>query len=73
MAPHHGIVEVSVDNVVVATIEQYASVRMDGVSSWISPAMQNEVHLVTIRVTGTKNPASSGTVATIDRVDFTDG
>ncbi len=72
MAPQHGIAEVTIDNQVVATIDEYAPVRMDGRTSWTSPGMQNELHNVVIRVTGAKNPASSGTVVTLDRVDVTE-
>jgi len=72
MAPHHGIAEVTIDNQVVATIDQYAPVRMDGMTSWTSPGLQNGRHDVTIRVTGTRNPASSGTVVTLDRLDVTE-
>jgi len=72
MAPQHGIAEVTIDNQVVATVDQYAPVRMDGMTSWTSPGLQNGRHDVTIRVTGTRNPASSGTVVTLDRLDVTE-
>ncbi len=65
-ASHHGIMAVSVDNGPETPIDLYSATRKDFVTVFKSGTLDEGRHTIKIRVTGTKNPASSGTYAIID-------
>ncbi len=67
-APRHGIGAVSIDGGEQTRIDYYAATRADNVVLWTSPMLQAGPHTFTLRVSGAKNPASSGTVITVDRI-----
>lgn len=67
-ASHHGIGAVSIDGGAETRIDYYAATRADNQLLWTSPLLQAGLHTFTLRVSGMKNPASSGMVVTIDRV-----
>ena len=65
-----GIAAISVDGGTAVNVDDYSPVRNASGIAWVSPTLADTTHTVTIRVTGTKNPASSNTVVAIDRVDI---
>jgi hypothetical protein len=67
-APHHGIGLISIDGGAESRIDYYAATRADNQLLWTSPLLQSGPHTLRLRVSGANNPASSGTVVTIDRV-----
>jgi uncharacterized delta-60 repeat protein len=69
-APHHGIGGVSIDGGAEVGVDWYAATRADNTLLW-SASLPAGNHVVTVRVTGAKNPASTGTVITADRIDIT--
>jgi hypothetical protein len=63
--PAQGIVELSIDGVAVAEVDNYAFT--DRSADVISiPGLQSGNHTLSIKVKGTKNPNSSGTAVTVD-------
>jgi len=68
-APNHGIAAVSIDGGTETNIDLYAASRRDNVLVWSSPILTAGNHTVKVRVTGSKNSASSGTYLGADRVD----
>jgi trimeric autotransporter adhesin len=67
-ASHHGIIAVSIDNGPETNYDLYSATRQDGVPIYTSPELPNGNHTLKVRVTGTKNAASSNTYAIIDYV-----
>jgi mannan endo-1,4-beta-mannosidase len=68
-APHHGIAAVSIDGGAETNVDLYSAVKTGNVLVWTSPVLGAGSHTFKIRVTGTKNASSSGTVVTVDRTD----
>lgn len=67
-----GIVGVTLDAQPEVLIDPYASSRSEQNLLYTSPAeMTQGEHTITVRITGQKNAASSGTYASADRVDVT--
>ena len=66
-ASHHGIVAVSIDDGPETMIDLYRTTKTGDVLLWTSPIMPRGSHTLRIRVTGTRNPASTGTGVTLDR------
>jgi hypothetical protein len=65
----HGIGAVSVDGGTSAAIDFYSANRTGDVALWTSPTLPMGQHTFTLAWTGQKNPASTGTTVTIDRVN----
>jgi hypothetical protein len=70
-APWHGKAAVSVDGQAATTIDLYSSSKQDQVGLYTTPVLPRGTHTLTVRVLGTRNPASGGTYVTADRVDVT--
>jgi mannan endo-1,4-beta-mannosidase len=68
-AAHHGIAAVSVDGGPETLIDLYSGTKTGDVPVWTSPTLPTGAHTLRIRVTGTRNSASTGTGVTIDRAD----
>jgi hypothetical protein len=69
MAPNNGILAFSVDNGAETYFDAYAAMRVDNVLLFATPTLGNGVHTLKVRVTGLKNPASSGYNVPADRID----
>ena len=69
-APYHGIAAVSIDGGPETRVDLYRSERRDKQAVWTSPVLTRGEHRITIRATGTRNPSSSGSTITVDRIDF---
>ena len=67
----HGIAAVSIDGGPETLVDLYSPSRIGDVLVWKSPVLSAGVHTLKIRVTGTKNPASSNYYVTIDRTEIT--
>jgi hypothetical protein len=70
-APNHGIAAVSIDGGTEVNVDFYATSRTDNTLLWTSPMLAAGNHTLRVRVTGTRNPSSSGNPITADRVDVT--
>jgi beta-xylosidase len=70
-APNHGIAAVRIDNGAEVNVDFYAAIRSDNTLLWTSPTLAAGNHTLRVRVTGTRNPSSSGNPITADRVDIT--
>jgi hypothetical protein len=70
-APWHGKAAVSVDGGPETTIDLYSSGKEDQVGLYTTPLLPRGTHTLTVRVLGTRNPASAGRYVTADRVDVT--
>jgi cellulase (glycosyl hydrolase family 5) len=69
-ASHHGIAAVSIDGGPETMIDLYRTTKTGDVVLWTSPVMPRGSHTLRIRVTGTRNPASTGTGVTLDRAAY---
>jgi mannan endo-1,4-beta-mannosidase len=69
VAPHHGIAAVSVDGGPETTVDLYSANRAEQRLIYTSPVLASGAHVIRVRVTGTRNSASSGTVVNADRID----
>jgi O-glycosyl hydrolase len=67
-ANNHGIAAVSIDGGTEVNVDFYAATRADNVLLWTSPTLPAGNHTLRVRVTGTRNPSSSGNPITADRV-----
>lgn len=72
MAPNGGIAAFSVDNGAETYFDTYAATRVDDVFLFATPTLGNGTHTLKVRVTGLKNPASSGYNVPADRIDVVD-
>ncbi len=68
-APNLGIAAISVDNGPETLVDLYAEKRVDQSLIFTTPILPLGNHLVTVRVTGDKNEASSHTHIAADRAD----
>jgi hypothetical protein len=66
----HGIAAVSIDGGPETLVDLYSPSRIGDVLVWTSPVLPAGVHTLKIRVTGTKNPASSDYYVIIDRAEI---
>lgn len=69
MAPNGGIAAFSVDNGAETYFDTYAATRIDDVFLFATPTLGNGTHTLKVRVTGLKNPASTGYNVPADRID----
>jgi trimeric autotransporter adhesin len=67
-ASHHGIAAFSIDNGPETNVDMYAATRESYVKIYSSPSLNQAVHTLKIRVTGTKNSAATNTYAILDYV-----
>ncbi|WP_432843026.1 hypothetical protein [Dactylosporangium sp. CA-092794] len=65
------IMALSVDGGAESLMDNYAPVRNASGVAWTSPGLAAGTHTLRIRVTGTKNPASSGWNVALDSADVT--
>lgn len=65
----NGIAAFSIDGAAETTRDTYAAIRQGAQQIYVSPKLATGVHQLTIRVTGTKVPASAGVAIGIDRAD----
>jgi len=70
VAAHHGIMAVSVDNSAEVDIDCYTALRAEQRLLYTTPTLSSGTHTVKVRVTGSKNSASTGAVVTVDRIDI---
>ncbi|MFZ0090223.1 MAG: NPCBM/NEW2 domain-containing protein [Solirubrobacteraceae bacterium] len=68
--PGHGIGDISMDGATPTAIDFYSAHRTGNVSLWTSPTLPEGQHTLTLTWTGQKNPASTGTFITVDRVSY---
>jgi hypothetical protein len=68
--PGHGIAAISIDGGSETNVDYYASSRQGQQLMYTSPTLSSGSHTVKVRLTGTKNAASSGTYITVDRADI---
>lgn len=73
--PDQGIAAISIDGGQETAVDLYSPHRARNKLVWISSKMGYEEHTLKVRVTGTKNPASSGTSVANDgvKVDVSSG
>ena len=68
-----GIVGISIDGGTETMVDAYATSRLDQQLLYTTPTLSNATHTIKVRITGTKNPASTGTYAVADRIDVMSG
>ncbi len=68
-----GIYGVSIDGGTETMVDAYAATRSEQQLLYTSPTLTNATHTLKVRITGTKNAASTGTYASADRVDIVSG
>lgn len=66
-----GVMAISVDGGAETMVDTYASTRSDNTLVFTSATLANGEHTIRVRVTGTKNTASSGTYIVADRLEVT--
>ncbi len=67
------IIAVSVDGGQETLVDDYSPTRNASGVVWTSPVLANGAHTMRVRVTGNRNPSSSGFNAALDSVDITTG
>jgi cell wall-associated NlpC family hydrolase len=70
MGPSYGRIEIWLDGVKVATVSQYATTYQHQRVVWSVSGLTNADHTLVVRVTGTKDAASSGTIFVFDAFDI---
>ncbi|MBE0417803.1 MAG: C40 family peptidase [Coriobacteriia bacterium] len=70
VGPTYGRIEIWLDGVKVATVSQYAAAYQHQQVVWSVAGLANADHTLVIRVTGTKEAASSGTIFVFDAFDI---
>ncbi|MFB6725519.1 family 43 glycosylhydrolase [Kribbella sp. NPDC056345] len=65
----NGIAAISIDGGPEQHVDYYSSIRVGEHLTYLSPALSPGPHTLKIRVTGDKNPASSSTVISLDRIE----
>jgi hypothetical protein len=68
MAPYNGIAAVSIDDGTEVLVDYYGPDKIEDTLIWSSPDLVYGDHTLKVRVTGTKNPASTDAIITVDRV-----
>lgn len=67
---YHGIGAVSIDGGTETTIDFYSANKTGDVLLWTSPVLTNGIHTFKLRVTGTHDSSSTGTVIVVDRAEI---
>lgn len=71
-APNHGIAYISIDGATPAAIDFYSANRQDNALIYESTTLGTDrEHVLTVIVSGLKNPSSTGFAITTDRVEVT--
>ncbi len=70
VSPNGGIAAISVDGGSETEVDLYALTRSDDVFLFATPTYSGGEHTLKVRVTGRKNPDSSGRIVPADRVDI---
>jgi hypothetical protein len=65
----NGIAAISIDGGPEQRIDYYSSIRVGEQLMYVSPTLPAGPHTLKVRVTGDKNPASSSTVISLDRIE----
>jgi hypothetical protein len=65
----NGIAGISIDGGPEQRVDYYSSIRVGEQLVYLSPTLAAGVHTLKVRVTGDKNPASSSTVISLDRIE----
>ncbi|WP_112248473.1 glycoside hydrolase family 43 protein [Kribbella monticola] len=65
----NGIAGLSIDGGPEQRVDYYSSIRVGEQLVYVSPALPAGPHTLKVRVTGDKNPASSSTVISLDRIE----
>ena len=68
----HGIAAVSVDGGAETMVDEYSASRTGDVPVWTSPRLASGTHSIRVRVTGTKQSASTNDWVTVDRFEVAD-
>ncbi|MEV0531447.1 RICIN domain-containing protein [Kitasatospora sp. NPDC050463] len=68
-APSHGIAAVSIDGGTEVLVDEYSAARTGDAAVWTSPRLSSGTHTIRVRVTGSRQAASTGNWVTIDRFD----
>lgn len=68
-----GYAEISVDDVVKASVDCYSSSAIYDTMLYETPVLASGTHTLKIKVTGTKNASSSGTEVICDAFEYTSG
>ena len=68
-ASHHGIMAVSIDGGTETNVDLYSAIRADNTLVYTTAVLTPGQHTIKVRVTGTKNASSTGTVIVADRAD----
>jgi beta-glucanase (GH16 family) len=66
-----GMAEIQIDGITQGTVDCYSDASNYFVSLYESPQLTSDLHTLTIRVTGVKNPGSSGTEIIVDAFGYT--
>ena len=73
MGSNGGIAAFSFDNGAETYFDTYAPTHQDDVFLFATPTLANGPHILKVRVTGLKNPASNGYKVRTDRIDVASG
>jgi GH43 family beta-xylosidase len=65
----NGIAAISIDGGPERRVDYYSSIRVGEQLVYVSPTLPRGSHTLKVRVTGEKNPASSSTQVSIDRIE----
>ncbi len=65
----NGMAAISLDGGAEVTVDDYAAIRQGEQLSYVSPHLPFGTHVVVVRATGEKNPASSGVSLSFDRAE----
>jgi len=68
----HGIAAVSIDGGAETMVDEYSASRIGDVPVWTSPRLSSGTHTIRVRVTGTKQSASTNDWVTVDRFEVAD-
>jgi beta-galactosidase GanA len=67
---NHGIADVYLDGVKVATVDGYGASKVNQQIFYQTSGLPDGPHTLTIQVTGARNPAASGTFVVVDAIDL---
>ncbi|WP_188195001.1 family 43 glycosylhydrolase [Nonomuraea sp. SYSU D8015] len=65
----NGIAAISIDGGPEQRVDLYSAIRVGEELNYVSPVLPAGPHTLRVRVTGEKNPASDGTVISLDRIE----
>jgi GH43 family beta-xylosidase len=68
----NGIAAISIDGGPEQRVDYYSDIRVGEEMNYLSPVLAPGPHTLRVRVTGDRNPASSGTAISMDRIEVYD-